>query len=90
MDAQEAFRFGLSDRGERYHYILDTKSKTSRLGGFPGRDEEERYGRCTLIQKAECPQRDDIQVAVLNVVLHHECILNSLSIYLSFTNDIKY
>ena len=68
----------------------ETETRTSRLGGFPGRDEEEMYGRCTLIQKTECPQRDDIQVAVLNVVLHHECILNSLSIYLSFTNDIKY
>ena len=43
MDVQEGLRFGLSDRGERYHYILDTKSKTSRLGGFPGRDEEEMY-----------------------------------------------
>ena len=64
-------------------------TKTSRLGSLPGRDEEEMDGRCTLIQKAECPQRDDIQVAILDVVLHYECILHCLSIYLSFTNDIK-
>ena len=31
------------------------KTKTSRLGSFPGRDEEEMDGRCTLIQKAEYP-----------------------------------
>ena len=59
--------------------IFIWERRTSRRGGFPGRDVEEMYGRCTLIQKAECPQRDDMSFHIFVICKRHKDTNNPLA-----------